>query len=224
MPVLGAAPLLREVREASRPAASATKARFRAEALDLVDREDLLSPAYSYAITALDAPAAPTLQAGGERLHAPRLLPESGELTALACGVATIGSRLERRIGELFAARAMSLALALDQVGNELLFAAGRRLQDRILLAGQKRGLSMAGELRPGDPGLALDTQAAVLRLAGADTIGVRLTRGHLLQPLKSSSMVFGAGIDLPPAQWSRCDECRSRATCRIAAQEMADA
>jgi hypothetical protein len=225
VPKIAPEPVLREVAERTSPELSPVKARFRREALDLIAREGLIAPAYSFALVALDKPAAPVLHAGGETLHAPRLLPESGELTALACGVATIGARLEQRVSELFAARSVSLALAVDEVGNELLFAVGRRLQDRMLIAGQKRGLSMAGELRPGDPGLALDAQAAVLRLAGAAAIDVRLTRGHLLQPIKSTSMVIGVGIDLPPARWSRCDDCRSRATCKIVrAAELVDA
>jgi hypothetical protein len=118
----------------------------------------------------------------------------------------------------------MSLALALDDVANDLLLAVSRRLQDRMLLTARTRGLTMAGELRPGDPGLALNAQAGLLRLAGASSIGVSLFGGHMLSPVKSVSMMLGAGLDLPPARWSRCDECGSRATCKIVAQELADA
>jgi hypothetical protein len=32
--------------------------------------------------------------------------------------------------------------------------------------------------------------------------------------------MMFGAGVDLPVVRWSRCDRCRSRATCKIVARE----
>ena len=75
----------------------------------------------------------------------------------------------------------------------------------------------MSGELRAGDPGLALDAQAAVLRLAQAGGIGVRLGSGQEMQPLKSVSMVFGIGVDLPKTHWSRCDDCSSRAKCGLA-------
>ena len=145
------------------------------------------------------------------------MLPEAGELTALACGVVTLGDALERRITSLFAEKCYSLALALDDIGNQLLLAATRRAQDRMLAAARKRKLSMAGELRPGDPGLALQAQGLVLRLADSASIGVTVTRGHALKPVKSISMVLGVGIDLPPARWSRCDECPSRGSCRVA-------
>ncbi len=82
----------------------------------------------------------------------------------------------------------------------------------------------MAGELRPGDPGLGLEAQAAVLRLAKADEIGVAASRLDMLNPMKSASAMFGVGVDLPPARWSRCDRCPSRKTCKVAKQEVAAA
>jgi hypothetical protein len=212
--------VLREVADSPRfGRPSALRDRLRREALELARAEELVDAAYSYRIVALEAPAAPTLRAGGETVHAPRLLPESGQLTALACAVCTLGTRLEQRVTSLFAERRASLALALDQLGNELLFAASRRVQDRMLVDAARRGLSVAGELRAGDPGLALAEQATVLRLAQAGLIGVHVSDDQLMQPLKSVSMVMGVGLDLPPAQWSRCDDCPRREKCKLVAR-----
>ncbi len=210
--------LLRQVRidEATHGAFRARE-RFHREAVDLIGREKLLAPAFSFRVVELDAPAEEVLRVGGETLYAPRMLPESGELIGLACGVVTIGPALEKRVSSLFAEKCVSLALALDDIGNQLLLAATRHAQDRMLASTRARGLSMAGELRPGDPGLALQTQALVLRLADAASIGVSASRGHALTPHKSISMVLGVGIDLPPARWSRCDDCPSREKCRVA-------
>jgi hypothetical protein len=133
--------------------------------------------------------------------------------------VCTLGPRLEQRASELFAGRRASLALALDRLGNDYLLALSRLVQDRMLADTARRGLTMAGELRAGDPGLALEAQGAVLRLARANAIGVTLTEGQVMRPVKSISMVLGVGIDLPAAQWSRCDTCPSRPTCRVARQ-----
>jgi len=195
-------------------------ARLRREALALAATERLVDAAYSYRIVPLEVsargPADGVLCADGETLAAPRLLPESGELTAIACGVCTIGAALETRVQSLFAERRASLAVALDSLGNELLFAVSRRAQDRMLADANKRGLSMAGELRAGDPGLAIESQSAVLRLAQAKSIGVTLSRGQMMQPVKSTSMVLGVGLELPAAKWSRCDACASRARCAV--------
>lgn len=201
---------------------SAARTRLRAQALELARREALVDAAYSYCIVPLDAPAAERLSAGGEQLHAPWLLPVSGQLTAIACGVCTLGPGLEQRVSALFAERRASLAVALDELGNELLFAVSRRAQDRMQADAARRGLSMAGELRAGDPGLALDAQGTVLRLAQAELIGVHLAAGHLMQPFKSTSMVLGVGVDLPAVHWSRCDHCPTRDKCAVVARATA--
>jgi len=203
---------------------SASRTRFREQALAMARDESLVEAAYSYRIVPLQAPAAPVLQAGGESLEAPWLLPASGQLTALACGVCTLGPALERRVSELFGERRASLAMALDELGNELLFDISRRAQDRMQAEASRSGLCMSGELRAGDPGLALEAQGAVLRLADAAAIGISLSEGFLMHPLKSTSMVMGVGVDLPASSWSRCDSCRSREKCGVRSRAMAAA
>jgi hypothetical protein len=203
---------------------SPARTRLRAQVLAMARDEALVHAAYSYRIVPLQAPAAPLLHAGGETLQAPWLLPASGQLTALACGVCTLGPLLERRVSELFGQRRASLAMALDELGNELLFDISRRAQDRIQADASRSGLCMSGELRAGDPGLALNAQAAVLRLADAASIDITLSEGFLMHPMKSTSMVMGVGLDLPASSWSRCDSCRSRDKCGVRARALAAA
>ena len=224
MPAVGSNGLLRAIAANPCVAEFPQRKRFRDEALALIEHEELLQAAFCYRIVALDAQPADVLHVGGEAVHAPRLLPASGQLTAVAAAVCTLGPALEQRTSQLFAERRQSLALALDSVGNELLFALSRRLQDRILVEARKHQLSVAGELRAGDPGLPLAAQTAVLRLAAADSIGVSISASKLLQPLKSLSLIMGVGVDLPPVRWSRCDECPFAAKCRIAGQSVSAA
>jgi hypothetical protein len=189
--------------------------RLRAQALDFARARSLGRAACVFDVVALDAAANGVLSLKGESIHAPRLIPETGELTALAFGACTVGTAVSGCVNALFAERRASLALALDTLGNQMLMEASRRLQDLVLALVRKRGLTMAGELRPGDPGLALEAQPAVLRLSGARGIGVDCTPGLNLSPHKSASVVYGVGRDLPATNWSRCDNCRSRQTCR---------
>lgn len=212
--------LLRGLARTALPGPAAPlRARQREAALALLRAENLAEPGYSYRILALDAPVGETLRLAGETLHAPRLLPATGQLTALACAVCSVGPKLEARVSSLFMQKRASLALALDALGNELLLAVSRRLQDKLLAEVRRRRLTLSGELRPGDPGLALEAQAAVLRLAQAEAIEVGLRGAHTLVPLKSMSMVMGVGVDLPSASWSRCDLCPSRAGCKLVAR-----
>jgi hypothetical protein len=203
---------------------SAARMRLRGQALAMARADELVVAAFSYQIVDLDTPAGPVLRAGGEALEAPRLLPATGRLTALACAACTLGPALERRVSDLFAQRRVSLAMALDELGNELLFDISRLAQDRMQAEVSSRKLTMSGELRAGDPGLALEAQGAVLRLAAAGSIGISLGEGLLMHPLKSTSMILGVGIDLPPSSWTRCDTCNSRARCGMRARALAAA
>lgn len=213
--------VLRDVEAGAVPAAVARRGRLvdlRRQALALVRGEGLLDARASWRIAALrgEPGASGWLELDGGRLQAPWLVPESGQLTGVASAVATLGDAIEQRIGRLFAARRASLAVALDAVANELLFALSRRVQDRMLAAARRAGLCVAGELRAGDPGLALDAQRTVLDLAGAEAIGVRLSSALMMQPTKTTSIVQGVGLDLPRESWSRCDSCRHRERCAM--------
>jgi hypothetical protein len=193
-------------------------AALREEALALVQAQSLAATRAVWRIAALDgAPgAAGRLCVDGRQFDVPGLVPESGRLTAVACAVCTIGNALEARVAALFAQRRPALAVALDSVGNELLFALSRRVQDRMLAYARRLGLTVSGEWRAGDPGLALQAQRVVLELAGATQIGVGLTHALMMRPTKSTSILQGVGVDLPAQTWSRCDGCRSRARCNL--------
>ncbi len=214
MPVVRGVDLRRELAADPPEGMSPVRARLRRDAMAVAEAEDLIEACYSYAIVPLEGWADGRLRAGAECLDAPRLVPASGELTAIGCGVCTVGPRLPARVTALFGERRASLAVALDELGSEMLFALGRRIQDRMLSECYRKRLSMGAELAAGDPGLGLDAQAAVLRLAGAESIGVGLHRGGLLTPLKSASVVFAVGRNLPESSWSRCESCPSRTKC----------
>lgn len=219
--VLRGLDVLRDVERGRVPATVARRDKLielRRQALAIVREDKLLASRACWRVAALQGePGADGwLELDGGRLQAPRLVPASGRLTGVACAVATLGAAITARIDALFAARQVSLALALDGVANELLFALSRRVQDRISLSLARQGLGVAGELRAGDPGLQLDAHSAVLALAGASAIDVRLTSTQMMSPPKSTSIVQGVGQDLPHQTWSRCDECHSRERCAL--------
>jgi hypothetical protein len=217
MPSVRGVDLKRELANGPLEGLSPASARLREQAIGLIRDEKLLEASYSYNIVPLDATAeGPRLRAGGEALEAPQLLPESGELTALGCGVYTLGPRFEACVSELFQNRRAALAVVLDELGIELLFAMGRRIQDRMLSECYRKRLSMGAELHAGDPGLDLDAQATVLRLAQAEAIGVELHKGQLITPLKSGSVVFAVGRNLPEVPWSGCESCPSNNRCNF--------
>jgi hypothetical protein len=196
--------------------------RLRHQALDLAAGEGLARGVFAFRFAPIERVADSVLWVEGEALAAPRLIPDSGTLTALACGICTLGERLEARVRALFAEGRRSLAMALDSLGNEALVALSNRMHHRMLAEAKRAGLTLAGELRSGDPGLALDSQTLVVRLGGGAEIGVAVSSGAMLHPVKSLSAVYGIGLDLPVASWSRCDGCKSAPRCGFVAQSQA--
>ena len=203
---------------------SPARRRLRERAAALIRSENLAEGSFCYRIVPVGEAPDGRFRLGGEAIDAPRLLPECGQLTALACAACTLGPHLESTVSRLFRERQAALAVALDELGNELLGVLNRKVQDRMLADTRRRQLEMAGELRAGDPGLALSAQGPVLRLAEADRIGLTLSPGGLLHPLKSLTMVLGVGRDLPEVLWSRCDDCGSRERCSIGQRRSAAA
>jgi len=214
MPSIVGVDLRRDLENNPPPGLSPVRARLRRDSLDLILAEDLVEASYCYEVLPLDAPPAAILQAGGTAFDAPALLPASGELTALGFAACTLGPHLQARCTALFGEKRAALAVALDELGTEMLFALARRLQDRVLSECYRKRLGLGAELNAGDPGLALDTLAAIVRLSGAADIGIGLHGGKLMTPLKSTAMIFAIGRDLPAVALSRCGGCPSRERC----------
>jgi hypothetical protein len=196
---------------------SPVRRRHRDKAITLIREESLLHPAHSFNTVRLHGiDDDGQLCVGGEILQAPAQLPKQGELAALGCGVCTLGPRLDVRIRLLIAEKRAALALALDYLGNELLIALSRRLEDLIQANVHSLGLSMGQELMIEDSESDLSTHAAILRLAGAAEIGITLHRSNLLLPLKSTAVAFTVGRNLQQESRHHCKQCTLRKGCTL--------
>ncbi len=191
--------------------------RMREEALAVIERDALAAPAFSYRVLPVLGVRGDRVDVGEEILDAPLLSSQPGELVAVAAVACTLGPGFLARISESFAARRPSLALALDTVGNELLF----RVADRALAAvrrdARRMGLGVGPEASPGDPGMPLDQQAKVLALADAAQSGITANREGMLRPVHSLATLVALGRDLPRHSASaRCSRCPSALRCTI--------
>ena len=201
----------------ARPGASTTEARQRSEGLAMLVREPLTSPAYMYRIHPAKIAGGGMIGLGEVFLHAPALAAEPGELTAVAAAACTLGTALQQRISELFATRRRSLALALDTLGNELLFRLADRATAAILRDARRQGLVTGIEISPGDPGLPLDQQSVVLTLAVSSQCGIAATEAGMLAPVQSLSLLVALGRNLRPRSGkTRCTCCASRDRCTM--------
>lgn len=159
----------------------------RREARLLLRREALVWPAFTY-----------------------RISPDA----AMAAGACTIGAALEKRVAELFRSGERLLALELDAVGNERLFCLAKRALSVIGRDAKRRGQRAGDERYPGDEDMTVEEQIRALEFAQADSIGIAITRGGMLSPVKSMSFVVPLGPDLRKSRGGPCRRCPARERC----------
>lgn len=192
-----------------------TAPKVRQEAIAMVGEEGLAVPIYSYRLTPVRGANGEALDFGHASICAPGLAEVSSRLTAVTAVVCTLGPAIEERVSQLCAGRKLSLAFALDQLGNELLMYTARRVMLLVRGAARQQGLSIGDALSPGGRGLQLDQQGTVVTLADGARLGVRVTDQGMLHPVKSRSMVIGVGSGLTAKPLRRrCEGCSSRETC----------
>jgi hypothetical protein len=196
--------------------ADVARARTRDEALALVDAESLIQPATAFRVWPVRCARDEGLDLGTRSLAVPGFSGYAGEISAVAAAACTLGPRLERRVAALFHARRRLLALELDAIGTERLFALADRLAARIRRAAGRAGLRASATLHPGDAGMSLGEQQAVLALAGTGAQGIGTTAAGMLRPVKSLAFVVALGRGVPAAAGARCDRCGARDRCRI--------
>jgi hypothetical protein len=200
-----------------RPRVTGPALKARQESLSLIVSESLVAPKCSFRNIAsrelLGTPA--ELLLGDGALQTPGVEAVGGltGVTAVAC---TLGPALEQRVSTLCAERKLSLALALDELGNELLIYTVRLAAGKVRGEARRLGLSTGDMLTPGGRGLSLDQQAKVVELAGGEQIGITVTQKGMLLPVKSRSILVSVGKGLTAKPWRRrCDTCSSREQCR---------
>lgn len=188
-------------RLAQRPCRSAGQLRARREALAILEREALARPVFSYRIWPLgEAPAFAAIHA---------------EQSAVAAAACTLGAALEKRAGELFRAGRRLVALELDAAGSELVYCLSNVALATIRREAARRALHAGDELNPGDAGLLLHCQEAVVAMAAGGEHGIAATPGGMLSPLKSLAFIVPLGATLSASAGLRCGRCASRAQCR---------
>jgi cobalamin-dependent methionine synthase I len=81
------------------------------------------------------------------------------------------------------------------------------------------RGYRTGGIISPGMPGFPVTEQKHLFELVPAREIGVSLTRGGVMVPRKSSSMLIGMGPQLKHETTAAlCNRCRLQKTCQYRA------
>lgn len=189
------------------------------EVLAEVVAQDMLQPAIVWeSRRLLEASGTRVRLAGGfllaQAAAVVELLSSAEELVA---AVGSIGPDLDRVTREWFADGREIEAFVLGEIGNLAIGKLSDRIPQSVSEWAATRGLETSGALSPGGTGVDLSEQRVVVALANAQRIGVGLTSGSMLVPVKSVSMLIGLGQGLP--SWTHaqaCDLCASREHCRL--------
>jgi hypothetical protein len=149
------------------------------------------------------------LEAGGVPLAIPRIGESWGEVEWIVAAVCTIGEALELRVAELWDARELPLAAMLDSVGSGAVESLAEYVNDLLCEEGIRRGVRITNRISPGYGGWDVSQQAELFRLCPGDAIDVTLNAARFMTPVKSISLLAGAGpaarVDHYFSQCARC-------------------
>ncbi len=149
------------------------------------------------------------LEAGGVALRIPGIGRSWGAVERVAAALCTIGDRLERRVAELWEARELPLASMLDSVGSGAVESLAEYVNDLLCQEGIARGLPVTNRISPGYGDWDVAQQRELFRLCPGEAIGVGLNAACFMTPVKSISLLAGAGpaarVDHYFSQCARC-------------------
>ena len=132
-----------------------------------------------------------------------------GQVTWVATAICTIGAALERRSAELWETRELPLAMMLDSVGSGAVESLAEYVNDVLCQEGIGRDLKVTNRISPGYGRWDVADQRTLFRLCPGDAIGIRLNDACFMTPMKSISLLVGAGprarVDHYFSQCARC-------------------
>lgn len=153
-----------------------------------------------------------TIDAGGAALTIPDVGRLWGPLEWVAVAVCTIGDGIERRVAELWGARELPLAAMLDSVGSGAVESLAEYVNDLLCQEGIPLGLPVTNRISPGYGRWDVAEQRVLFSLCPGEAIDVALNAACFMTPVKSISLLAGAGADARVDHYfSQCARCWMR-------------
>lgn len=187
----------------------------------LADLEAVAAPAACYEAHTIERVLHERLElAGGTRIGGGPLTSIVGGADELYVAVCTLGTALDERIRAHREEGRYLEMLLLDELGSWAVDQVREQLHAHIRGEVSIRGRHVSGSLSPGESReWPIREQRKLFKLVDAAQIGVGLGMGDLMSPIKSISLVLGAGeVPLSDGAVSRCHFCSIRDRCRYAA------
>jgi hypothetical protein len=153
--------------------------------------------------------SADTIEAGNATLAIPDVGRLWGPVEWIAAAVCTVGDELERRAAELWEARELPLAAMLDSVGSGAVESLAEYVNDLLCQEAIPLGLPVTNRVSPGYGSWDVAQQRVLFEVCPGAPIGVSLNAACFMTPVKSISLLAGAGagarVDHYFSQCARC-------------------
>jgi hypothetical protein len=152
------------------------------------------------------------LTAEGITLAIPRIDERWGAIEEIAAGVCTIGDALEERVRALWEQRELPLGMMLDSVGSGAVESLAEYVNDLLCQEGIARGVKVTNRVSPGYGGWDVAEQRLLWQLCPGDRVGVTLNDACFMSPVKTITMLAGAGVAARVDDYfSQCARCWMR-------------
>ena len=141
-----------------------------------------------------------------------------GGAEVLALAVVTAGPAVDERIKQLQAERHRFQALVLDELASWAVDQIRQQLYAQLSEGFQARGWRTSTFLSPGESAWSVREQSVIFQVLDPPQIGVSLSPGYVMTPLKSLSLMCGAGSQPMGVEGlTNCDFCSIQDRCRYA-------
>jgi hypothetical protein len=191
-----------------------------------LEAQALISPIASYELFPIEALAHSRVRlAGGTTIGGGAVVSVIAGAEQLVVALCTIGHALELRAREHRAAGRYFEMLILDDLGSWAVDELRRKVYERVQAQAAERGWRLSSPLAPGESDWSIRDQRTIFRLLAREEVGISLSSRFVMSPLKSHSLVFGAGPSPMGAEGlTTCEVCSIQDRCRFAATRLARA
>jgi uncharacterized 2Fe-2S/4Fe-4S cluster protein (DUF4445 family) len=128
----------------------------------------------------------------------------------LVFAVITLGSSIEEKISQYFSSGDIMKGMIYDAISNSALDYLSRSLWKDLAGEAESQGKGITQSFCPGDSRWNIKDQEKIFNLLDAKSIGVSLNDDFMMKPLKSLSIVYGAGKNIKTSladhDCSQCD------------------
>ncbi|RME85189.1 MAG: hypothetical protein D6775_03460 [Caldilineae bacterium] len=156
--------------------------------------------------------------ADGTRLGGGPVVEVMGGAEELVVAVCTVGPEVDRQLRLLRENHQGFTMLVLDELAGWGVDQIRQQLCQRLEAEQQARGRYTSTVLSPGESTWSLQDQRVIFRLLDTSQIGVHLSPGLVMVPLKSLSMIVGLGSrPMGVPGMTNCDYCSMKDRCKYA-------